>query len=146
MKNTKTRFGYNEEEEKFLEEFFSQEIDPEIDFFVDYSMAIAVQVAGELERRGMTQKDLARQMGKRESEISKWLSGLHNFTLRSLAKLSAALNKKLIYTEEEAKETFLPQRTYQFHIKGSKDIPAYTYHNDRRFSKSHMQIIYKKSA
>ncbi|MBK8153775.1 MAG: hypothetical protein IPK61_12500 [Saprospiraceae bacterium] len=35
-------------------------------------------------------------MDKKPSEISKWLSGEHNFTLRSLAKLSAELGEPLM--------------------------------------------------
>jgi transcriptional regulator with XRE-family HTH domain len=35
-------------------------------------------------------------MGKKPSEISKWLNGEHNFTLRSLAKLEAELGEPII--------------------------------------------------
>ena len=37
----------------------------------------------------LEQKGLAEKLGKSEAEISKWLSGTHNFTLRSIAKIEA---------------------------------------------------------
>ncbi|NPA42971.1 MAG: helix-turn-helix transcriptional regulator [Chlorobi bacterium] len=95
-----------EEQRKKIREVFNRAADPELEYFTDYSMGIAAAVGEELKRRGLTQKDLARQLNKSESEISKWLSGTHNFTLRSIAKLSAALGKKLIFTESDAKKTF----------------------------------------
>ena len=44
----------------------------------------------------LTQKDLARRLHKRESEISKWLTGRHNFTIQTIAKVETALGCKLI--------------------------------------------------
>src|SRR5690606_22854106 len=58
---------------------------------------IVVRVHQILREKGITQKNLAERLHKRPSEISKWLSGDHNFTLRSLAKLEAELGKEIIY-------------------------------------------------
>ena len=49
-----------------------------------------------LSDKGLKQKDLADKMGKSEAEISKWLSGSHNFTLRSIAKIETVLDVKII--------------------------------------------------
>ena len=49
-----------------------------------------------LAQEGYTQKDLADKLQKRPSEISKWLNGDHNFTLRSIAKLEAELGEVLL--------------------------------------------------
>lgn len=57
---------------------------------------IVVLVNTILEEKGITQKTLAERMEKRPSEISKWLSGEHNFTLRSLAKLQAELGEPIL--------------------------------------------------
>lgn len=35
-------------------------------------------------------------MGKTEAEVSRWLGGTHNFTLRTIAKISDALGVKLL--------------------------------------------------
>jgi len=45
----------------------------------------------------MSQKDLAGRMGKRPSEINKWLTGTHNFTLKSLAKMQAEFDAPIIH-------------------------------------------------
>ena len=104
------------EQEQTLDDFFNQEVDPETAYFIEYSMAIAVEVAKELDKQGLTQKDLAIKLDKRESEISKWLSGTHNFTLKSIAKLSAALGKKLIFTPN--KQKVISAKNYKHGHKG----------------------------
>jgi transcriptional regulator with XRE-family HTH domain len=44
----------------------------------------------------MTQKDLARKMGRSEAAISRWTSGFPNLTLKSIAEISTALGEPLI--------------------------------------------------
>jgi transcriptional regulator with XRE-family HTH domain len=39
---------------------------------------------------------LAQKLGKTESEVSKWLSGTHNLTLKSIAKIEIALDANLL--------------------------------------------------
>ena len=62
----------------------------------ELSFAIADRIDAVLKAKGMSQKKFAEQLGKRESEISKWLTGRHNFTLQTIAKIETALNCKLI--------------------------------------------------
>lgn len=62
------------------------------------SFDIADRIDTILRRKGMTQKELAVKMGKRESEISKWLSGRHNFTTKTIASISIALGEPIIQT------------------------------------------------
>ena len=59
--------------------------------FVDKSLAISDRIIALLKQKEMTQRQLAEVLGKRESEISKWLTGTHNFTLRTIAKLEEVL-------------------------------------------------------
>ena len=49
-----------------------------------------------LEAKGMTQKDLAKRLGKTETEVSRWLSGTHNLTLSTICKISAALGDPIL--------------------------------------------------
>lgn len=63
---------------------------------LNYSDAIANKLDGMLKRRGMTQRDLAKNTGKTEAEVSRWLGGTHNFTLRTLAKISIVLGEDVI--------------------------------------------------
>lgn len=62
------------------------------------SFDIADRIDTILRRKGMTQKELAVKMGKRESEISKWLTGRHNFTTKTIASISIALGEPIIQT------------------------------------------------
>lgn len=66
--------------------------------FIDLSLEIAHQIELMMANKGMLQKDLATAMNKTEAEISKWLSGFHNFTIKTIAKIEAVLNDKVITT------------------------------------------------
>lgn len=66
--------------------------------FVDKSLEIANYIFRVMESKDMKQKDLANALGKSEAEISKWLAGMHNYTLRSLSKIEAALGESIICT------------------------------------------------
>ena len=63
---------------------------------VNLSYAIADRIADLLAQQGMTQKALARKMGKSEPEVSAWLTGRHNFTLRTLARISSVLGADIV--------------------------------------------------
>lgn len=68
----------------------------EIDIFISLYADLVVRIQEILKEKNITQKELAERMDKSPSEISKWLNGEHNFTLRSLAKLSAELGEPLL--------------------------------------------------
>ena len=63
---------------------------------VDWSFDIATAIDEALKRKGMTQKELAHQLGTSEPAVSRWLGGTHNFTLSTLARISAVLGIPLI--------------------------------------------------
>lgn len=63
---------------------------------VNWSFAIADKIDAKLKEIGMTQKEFAKEVGKTEPEVSRWLSGTHNFTLRTLAKISSVLGEDII--------------------------------------------------
>lgn len=60
------------------------------------SFAIADRIDEVLKQKGMTQRELAQRLGKRESEISKWLTGRHNFTTNTIARISLVLDAPII--------------------------------------------------
>jgi transcriptional regulator with XRE-family HTH domain len=66
--------------------------------FVDKSLQLAGLITGAMQRQGLTQKALADMLGKQESEVSRWLTGLHNFTLKTLTRLEAVLGEDLVLT------------------------------------------------
>ena len=63
---------------------------------VDMSWAIADKIDELLKQRGLSQKEFAHLMGKTEPEVSRWVGGPHNFTLRTLAKISTVLGEDVI--------------------------------------------------
>ena len=62
----------------------------------DMSMAIVHYLFQRLEEKRMTQKDLPVVIRIPEAEMSKWLSGMHNYTLRSIAKLQVVLGESVV--------------------------------------------------
>lgn len=63
---------------------------------LDLSFAIADKIDSILKEKGITQKELAHATGKTEAEVSRWLCGTHNFTLRTIAKISNALGASIV--------------------------------------------------
>lgn len=68
----------------------------EIKTKVDWSFDIANKIDLVLHRKGINQKAFASMTGTSEAAVSKWLGGNHNFTLSTLAKISAALGEPII--------------------------------------------------
>ena len=68
---------------------------PELKKQLDMSFAIADKLDATLKERGMNQKEFAHMIGHTQAEVSRWLSGTHNFTLATLAKISVALGVNL---------------------------------------------------
>lgn len=80
-------------------DFFQQLIDEtpvDVKIFVDKYEEISMRIYQLLASKKMTQKDLAERLGKRPSEISKWLNDGHNLTLRTIAKIEAVLEADII--------------------------------------------------
>ena len=71
--------------------------------FVEKYADLVVRIHEILEQKGISQNGLAENLGKKPSEISKWLNGDHNFTLRSIAKLEAELGETLLVVPQNYK-------------------------------------------
>lgn len=68
----------------------------ETKIFVAKYADLVVLINSILREKGYTKVKLASQLGKQPSEIHKWLSGDHNFTLKSICKLEAELEESLL--------------------------------------------------
>ena len=62
----------------------------------DLSYGIAERLDAILKEKGITQHELAQRMGKRDSEVSKGLTGRHNFTTETIARIEVAIGRKII--------------------------------------------------
>ncbi len=81
--------------------WLEQNGDPEIEKYIETNLAITEKVRLAIERKGWKTKDLAQAMGKSPSEVSKWLSGMHNLTLKSIVKMEIALGVNLLNVENK---------------------------------------------
>ncbi len=71
-------------------------IPKEIDVFVTRSFDIVDRIHEILKMKNLSQKDLAFLLDKKESEVSKWMSGTHNFTLKTLIRIEDILGFPII--------------------------------------------------
>jgi transcriptional regulator with XRE-family HTH domain len=94
--------AYNEE----VKDFFETKGPEDVEKYVEKNVDIASQIVSILDKKGWNQSDLAKKLGKSESEISKWLSGVHNLTLKSIAKMEAVLGEDIIITPKKAEKKF----------------------------------------
>jgi len=73
-----------------------QSTPPEVNKQVDLCVQIANRIYALMEERGMKQCDLAKALGKTETEVSRWLSGTHNLTIATIAKIASVLDDDII--------------------------------------------------
>ena len=75
-----------------------QSISPAVRLETAWSSAIVDSIERILREKAITQRELARRIGCSETQITRWTRGFPNYTLSTLAKLSAALGEDLIHT------------------------------------------------
>lgn len=78
-----------------------REIPVEIQQKVKRSLGVADEIHKILLSQGKSPAELARIMNKSESEISKWLTGTHNFTQKTIDKIEEALGERIYYFKSE---------------------------------------------
>lgn len=71
-------------------------IPPSIHAEVEMELAVSNRIYELMTQRGLSKAEFARSIGKRPCEVTKWLSGQHNFTLSTLAMLSAFFGQPII--------------------------------------------------
>ena len=96
MNNTE---NYNS---SILDDIFS-EITPEESEKVEKRMLLAAKIEDAIKAKGWRKIDLANAMNKRPSEITKWLSGTHNFNSDTLFDIERVLGINLISLKEQPK-------------------------------------------
>jgi transcriptional regulator with XRE-family HTH domain len=94
--------------------------------FIDRSFDIVDRIYEILKLKNLSQKDLADLLGKKESEVSKWMTGSHNFTLKTITRIEEVLGSPIInvYKTKNAQNQpimFLFEHNYAQITRG-KDI------------------------
>ncbi len=64
--------------------------------FVANRMELALRIDKAMKSKGWSQKEFAAAMHKKPSEISRWLSGTHNFTTDTLWHIEQVLDIRLL--------------------------------------------------
>ena len=77
-------------------------ISPEMKMQIEMSVAIANRIYDIMASKGLSQKDLAKRMGKTETEVSSWLSGTHKMPPSMIHEISSALNEDIMEDIVEA--------------------------------------------
>lgn len=65
----------------------------------EQQMLLAAKIADAIEAKGWSRKEFAERLDKHPSEVTKWLSGTHNFTANTLFDIQEELGIKLIELE-----------------------------------------------
>lgn len=63
---------------------------------IDLSCKISDRIDELMRSKGLSKKQFAEELGRRPSEITKWLSGQHNFTIATLSMLSTFFGQPII--------------------------------------------------
>ena len=72
------------------------EVPADIQREVDLEFAISMRINDLMLKHGLSKLEFARALGRRPSEVTKWLSGQHNFTIRTLSLLSSFFGESLV--------------------------------------------------
>lgn len=67
-----------------------------IEMEVDLCGDISDKIDQLMRERGLSKKQLAEALGRCPSEITKWLSGQHNFTIATIAEISAFFGQSIL--------------------------------------------------
>jgi len=111
-----------------MDELFS-DFDPADAERVEKRMLLAAKIDDAIKAKRWSKKEFAGNMGKSPSEISKWLSGTHNFTSDTLFDIARVLGTSLIDLEgQKLQPKPVEAKHYQLIIEstsGSPNIPLY---------------------
>lgn len=62
----------------------------------ELSYSIAEQLDKAMKKCGISPQTLAKMMGRRNSEVARWLTGRYDFNTSTIAQIETVLNTKLI--------------------------------------------------
>ncbi len=87
----------------------AERIPNELSEQIDRRMGLAAKIAEILHSRGLTNQEFAFMMGKKPSEVTRWLSGTHNFTTETLWQMERVLKIQLL-TSSPAEENVVKEQ------------------------------------
>lgn len=86
---------------------------------IEKKMLLAAKIEDAMKAKGWRNTDLAKVLQKQPSEITKWLSGTHNFTIDTLWDIQDVLDVELIALEEKREEQVV---FFHFSISNAAEV------------------------
>lgn len=102
---------------------------PEIAKLVEKNLAIADKIQELLKDRDLKPADLARMLEKKPSEISKWLTGTHTFTTKTITKIETVLGEDIIHIEAQKEYVYL-----KVHVNQEEELEDTLFENSEVFA------------
>lgn len=117
MKTAGKKHKKNANSINIIDTWLSEHGDPAIDRLVKKNLEISTKIAALLKSKNMRPIDLAEAMGKQRSEVSKWLSGQHTFTTKTITKIEEVLGEDIIHVNPQTNNVYF---TAYVHIKSKE--------------------------
>lgn len=105
--------------ENIIDNWLNDNGDPKVSRHIKRNLAISNRVSYILKEKNITRTAFAEMLGKRPSEITKWLSGTHNLTMKSIDKMEDVLGEKILDVVPNIQPTQEKEYVYLGLIKGS---------------------------
>lgn len=112
-----------------INDWLQENGNPEIAKLVEKNLAIANKIHEMLEERGLKAADLARMLKKTPSEISKWLTGTHTFTTKTITKIETVLKEDIIHVEAQREIVYL-----KVYVNQEEEIEETSFENSEVFA------------
>jgi len=98
----------NTRENNLISNWLKDHGDPAIDKLAKRNLAISNRIADILSRKNIKPTNLAKAMGKKRSEISKWLSGTHSISTKTIAYIEGILGEDIISANTATQDSTPP--------------------------------------
>ncbi len=129
-----------DKKQNMIDSWLAEHGDQEINQFIDKNLDIVDKVHTVLKERNLSKADFAKLLEKKPSEVSRWLSGMHNLTLKSIIKMEQALGIDLIYTKPQIKHAY-----HYIEVPGEADLVSeknVKYESTAEENKSTFELIF----
>ncbi len=84
-----------------LEAFRTRDVPQATGQYVERNLKLVNRVADRLQELGWSQEEFARRLGKRPSQVSKWMTGLQNMTLLTISEIENVIGVDLLSVTQE---------------------------------------------
>ncbi len=114
--------------------------------FIRKQGEIADHIEVLLEKKGWSQKDLAKAMKKTEAEISRMLNTPQNLTLKTLARIEAALGEEVIIVPKRPQYSSFVWQTRSIQQEERIMLGQFNFSNSMRVTQKQFGITRKENS